>query len=114
MSLRETSVFLHRPPKEVIQVGDIVLLRNEGKPRAFWKLANVTKLVRGRDGAVRSAKIECLINSREKTTELRWPIQHLVPLELRAERERPDIVIQMYRHLYKRSMIPHKTFCDIV
>ena len=70
MSLRETSVFLHRLSKEVIQVGDIILLRNEGKPRAFWKLATVTELVRERDGAVGSAKIQCLTNIREKTTEL--------------------------------------------
>ena len=91
MSLRETSVFLHRPSKEIIQVGDIVLLRNESKPRAFWKLAKVTELVRGRDGAVRSAKIQCLTSSREKTTELRRPIQHLVPLELRAGPELPDM-----------------------
>jgi len=55
-SLRETSVSLYRPSKEIIQVGDIVLLRNEAKPRAFWKLAKVTELVQGRDGAVRSAK----------------------------------------------------------
>ena len=90
-SLRETSVFLYRPSQEIIQVGDIVLLRNEGKPRAFWKLAKVTELVRGRDGAVRSAKIQCLTNSREKTTELRRPIQHLVPLELRAGPDLPEI-----------------------
>lgn len=91
MSLRETSAFIHRPSKEIIQVGDIVLLRNECKPRALWKVAKVTELVRGRDGAVRSAKIERLTSSREKTTELRRPIQHLVPLELRAGPERPDL-----------------------
>ena len=70
MSLRETSAFFHRPSKEIIQVGDIVLLRNEGKARAFWKLAKVTELVRGRDGAVRSAKILCLTSSKGKMTEL--------------------------------------------
>ncbi|XP_074608745.1 uncharacterized protein LOC141863176 [Acropora palmata] len=91
MSLRETSAFFHRPSKEIIQVRDIVLLRNECKPRAFWKLAKVTELVRGRDGAVRSAKILCLTSSKEKTTELRRPVQHLVPLELRAGPELPDM-----------------------
>ena len=84
MSLGEASAFLHRPSKDIIQVGDIVLLRNEGKPHAFWKLAKVTELVRGRDGAVSSAKILCLTSSKEKTTELRRPVQHLVPLELRT------------------------------
>ena len=91
MSLRETSAFLHRPSKEIIQVGDIVLLRNEGKSRAFWKLAKVTELVRGKDGAVRSSKILYLTGSKEKTTELRRPVQHLVPLELRAGPELADM-----------------------
>lgn len=49
-SLRETSL------KEIIQ--------------AFWKLAKVTELVRGRDGVVRSATIQCLTTDRAKTTEL--------------------------------------------
>ena len=70
-SLRETSL------KEIIQ--------------AFWKLAKVTELVRGRDGVVRSATIQCLTTDRAKTTELQWPIQHLVPLELHAGPEPSDL-----------------------
>lgn len=89
-SLRETSLFLHKPSKEIIQVGDIVVLKNENKRRAFWKLAKVTELVRGRDGVVRTAKIQCLTTDRAKTTELRRPSQHLVPLELRVGPEPSD------------------------
>ena len=49
----------------------------------FWKLARVKKLIASKDGVIQAAKI-CVLNSgKARVTELRRPIQHLVPLELR-------------------------------
>lgn len=55
---------------------DIVLLEDPIKKRAFWNLARVTKLIPGRDGKVRLARI------KTETTELLRPIQRLYRLEL--------------------------------
>lgn len=62
-----------------VKVGDIVILKEEGTARCLWKLAKVTETLEGRDGKIRSAKIQVL--SKEKVIQLRRPIQHLVPLE---------------------------------
>jgi len=62
-----------------VKVGDIVILKEEGTARCLWKLAKVTETLEGRDGKIRSAKIQVL--SKDKVIQLRCPIQHLVPLE---------------------------------
>ena len=68
-----------------VAVGDIVLV-HEDKPRAFWKLARVKELIRGRDGKIRGA---CLAVSSAKgnTTTLQRPIQLLYPLEVNGQIE---------------------------
>jgi hypothetical protein len=49
----------------------------------FWKLARVKELIKSQDGVIRAAKI-CVINSgKGRLIELRRPIQHLIPLELK-------------------------------
>ena len=65
------------------KVGDIVILKNDSVPRAFWKLARVEELLNGRGGFVRAAIVSvprgtsCNSNQR-----LRRPIQHLIPTEV--------------------------------
>ena len=63
-----------------IKAGDIVLLREDGTVRALWKLAKIVEPIMGRDGQIRSAKIQLL--SKDKVIKLRRPIQHLIPLEV--------------------------------
>ena len=41
-----------------ISVGDIVLLKDDSKKRAFWNLCKILELIVGTDGRVRSAKIQ--------------------------------------------------------
>ena len=82
LSIRETSRLLHGPEGQTIAVGDIVVLENDLTPRALWKLASVKELIVSKDGVIRAAKV-CVVNSMKgRLTELRRPIQHLVPLEL--------------------------------
>ena len=85
ISLRENSttrsVNGNRSP---ITVGDIVILKNDSTSRAFWKLGKVEQLIPGRDGKVRSAIIKVSSNNG-KTQLLKRVIQHLVPIEVRAE-----------------------------
>ena len=64
-----------------IQLGDIVILKDDLTLHAWWKLARVIELLSGRDNQVRAARVQVL--SAGKTTILRRPIQLLIPLEVR-------------------------------
>ena len=51
LSIRETGRAVQSKSKESIEVGDVVL-KNYSSPRAFWKLASVTELIRSKDNEV--------------------------------------------------------------
>jgi hypothetical protein len=79
--------------KNVVAVGDIVLLKLDKSSQAIWKVAKVEHLISCQDGVITSAKVSVI--SEGKIWFLRCPIQHLVPLELsstsqRDEREEED------------------------
>jgi len=60
-----------------IKEGDIVILKEEGTARCLWKLARVIETIKGRDGAIRSARIHLMRGDR--SVNLRRPIQHWRP-----------------------------------
>ena len=62
-------------------------MEKESTARAFWKVAEVIVLLKSSDGVVRSARIRVLSSDGKRVTELRRPIQHLVPLELNITSE---------------------------
>ena len=92
LSLRESSKST-RPNSDVsIAVGDMVILRNDNTRRTFWKLAKVEKLLPSSDGIVRSAKV--MVNGESgKQITLRRPIQHLIPLAVKASTTEEDICV---------------------
>ena len=55
-----------------IQIGDIVVLQEDGTARCLWKLAKVIKMISGRDGVVRATKV--LLINKDKVTNLRHQI----------------------------------------
>ena len=57
-------------------VGDVVIIQDDKKNRNQWKLAVVTRLIKGRDGIVRAASLKTSKETLERA------IQHLYPLEL--------------------------------
>lgn len=66
-----------------VKTGDVVLLQ-EDKPRAFWRLARVKQLITGRDGRVRAAILA--VPSREgQISTFQRPIQLLYPLETNVQ-----------------------------
>ena len=69
-----------------VKIGDVVILKNDSKPGAFWKLATVEELVPGKDGMIRAAIVRST-NKAIKPLRLRRVIQHLIPLEVRATSE---------------------------
>lgn len=81
LSIRESSR-VQNNKSNVINVGDIVILKNENTSRMYWKLARVENLLRSKDKIVRSAEVRVLSNDNKRTVVLRRPIQHLIPLEV--------------------------------
>ena len=83
---------MHGPEGQVISVGDVVLLKTDSTSRMFWKLAKVKELIESKDVVIRAAKI-CVLNSgKGRVTELRRPVQQLVPLELRLSTDTEVVV----------------------
>ena len=90
LSIREGSRVVNGREGQHVAVGDIVILKEDGRPRLFWKLAKIQDLIQSADGIIRAAKIRLVHGEKGKTTELRRPIQHLIPLELHMGPERTD------------------------
>ena len=66
--------------KNPLSVGDVLILKSEERNRNCWPLGIMQKLIAGRDGVVRAAKV------RTQKTVLERAIQHLYPLELLCDR----------------------------
>ena len=67
----------------MIEIGDIVILRNDHQKRSFWKLAKVTELYKGEDGSVRSAKVQVAGDGKKVFTR---SLKHLIPLEISTQK----------------------------
>ena len=65
------------------KVGEIVILKEDQKPRNTWKLAIVKQPITGRDGVIRAAKLK----TAGGNNYLERAIQHLFPLELECDKE---------------------------
>ena len=65
LSLRERRAITKPPgnPREVKE-GEVVILREDGTARCMWRLACVVEAIKGRDGAVRSARVKLLRGDR--------------------------------------------------
>ena len=64
-----------------VKIGDIVLVHDPDRPRGFWKVARVEKLITGRDGLVRGAALKLPSKNGQQTT-LQRPLQLIYPLEV--------------------------------
>ena len=87
LNIREGSSVKIGRGNQSISAGDIVILKEDGTSRLFWRLAKIQDLIQSADGMTRAAKIRLVHGDKGKVTELRRPIQHLIPLELRMEPE---------------------------
>ena len=67
-------------PAPVLAQGDVVLVKEEGTARCWWKLAKIVELIYSKDNAVRAARVKVISSDRAVT--LRRPVAHLIPLEV--------------------------------
>ena len=91
LSLRENATCKSKSKsnRANISVGDIVLVKSDSTKRAFWKIARVEELLESKDGRIRAARVK-VANAERNSASLRRLIQHLVPLEIKAERVNAD------------------------
>ena len=80
----ETLYLKHKTKQLTLKVGDVVLIQSEERNRRKWNIGIVVKLIKGRDGVVRGARL------RAGKSYLERAIQHLCPMELSCDvRETP-------------------------
>ena len=65
-----------------LRLNDIVLVKEDNKARLSWRKGRVIKLLIGNDKRIRGAELRVYQKGIEKTTNIRRPLQHLVPLEI--------------------------------
>ena len=82
--LRERHNLAHPEQKNVLSVGDVMLIKGEEKNRSKWKMGIVTSLITGRDGEVRGATL------RAGRAYLERAVEHLYPMELHCDIERTN------------------------
>ena len=67
-------------PIPVLTQGDVVLVKEEGTARCWWKLAEIAELIYSKDNTVRAARFKVISN--DKAVTLRRPVTRLIPLEV--------------------------------
>ena len=73
-SLRERHNLNHKKGKLLIKTGDVVLIQSDERNRGKWNVGIVVKLIKGRDGVVRAARL------RAGKSFLERAIQQLCPM----------------------------------
>ena len=79
-SLRERHNLNHKKEEPQIKPGDVVLIQSDERNRGKWNLGIVAKLIKGRDGVVRAARL------RAGKSFLERALQQLYPMELSCDR----------------------------
>ena len=67
--------------RPVINVGDVVILKDDNAKRVFWRLGRIVELLEGSDGRARAALVN-MANENGPPRVLKRIIVHLVPIEV--------------------------------
>jgi len=86
LSLREVRSSKLSGSGSVVQVGDVVILKDEHVKRVFWKFAKVVELLRGSDGIARAALINVSTGSGPPKI-LKRSTRRLIPIEVVCSKE---------------------------
>ena len=78
-SLRERHNLKHKSKSLSLKVGDVVLIRSDQRNRGKWNIGIVVKLIKGRDGVIRAARL------RAGKSYIEREIQQLCPMELSCD-----------------------------
>ena len=89
LELRENHKILTKKGKADIQIGDVVLIHEDGIKRNKWTLGRIEAIIPGNDGVIRGAKI------RTAQGHVQRPLQKLFPLEVTrsfCDKKIPDAI----------------------
>ena len=81
--LRERHKNCFKGPTRTIEIGEIVLIKEELVPRNKWKMGLVEQLHVGKDNHVRGCSLKVITNLHPR--RINRPIEKLCPLEIRSE-----------------------------
>ena len=79
-ALRERHSLQFKDSEPKIREGDVIVIKGDEKNRGEWSIGIVEKLIEGKDGIVRAARI------RTRKTHIERALQLLYPLELSCDR----------------------------
>ena len=82
--IRERHNLKHKSKKLLLKVGDVVLIQNDQRNRGKWNIGVVVKLIKGRDGEIRAARLKTGKSYIERA------IQQLCPMELSCDIEKVE------------------------
>lgn len=77
--LRERHNLKHKRPSRSVEVGDVIIIKDENKDRYKWRFGIVEEPIVGRDGIVRAVRL------RAGRKHLERAVQQLYPLELSCD-----------------------------
>ena len=80
----------NKQKESIVKEGDVVIVKEENTPRSTWRLGRVKELMKGRDDKVRGALVT-VAGKQKKLTELKRPIQHLIPVECKESGKGDDM-----------------------
>ena len=75
VALRERRNPNHKDKLAAIQIGDVGIIKEEGKNRGHWKLAIVEKLHFGRDNVISKNELRTVKNYLERPIQLLYPME---------------------------------------
>ena len=84
--LREQQNIKRPKSGEKVRVGDIVMIFEEKLPCQSWRMGRVERLLRGKDGQIRSAVVR-VHQIGQNSTLFRRPLRKLYPVELNEEED---------------------------
>ena len=76
--------------KNNIQIGDVVLVKENKKNRLSWKKGKIINLLKGKDDIVRGVQLVMYQPNLNKTVNINRPIQLIVPLEIQEHSKLPS------------------------
>ena len=72
-----------RKQERRIELGSVVIVQDDNQKRGKWKLAVVERLIEGKDGVMRGAKIKLM--GKGKPVRIERPVTTCYPLEISEE-----------------------------
>ena len=93
MELLECHRVEKRNGNEIVSLGDIVVVREEARPRGHWRLGKVENLISGAARQTRGTVVK-VFSKKERSTPIKRLVQRLYPLEIRSTARESELPVE--------------------